>query len=59
MTAHRSGPPAARVRPRVAPRDPARRHGGWTPWLYLAPALAVLGALLSTASGRRSASSCC
>lgn len=24
----------------------ARRGGGWTPWLYLAPALAVLGGLL-------------
>ncbi|MEU3714243.1 carbohydrate ABC transporter permease [Streptomyces catenulae] len=46
MTALRSGPRTARLRPRAAPRDPARRHGGWTPWLYLAPALAVLGALL-------------
>ncbi|MGP3983299.1 carbohydrate ABC transporter permease [Streptomyces sp. KR80] len=24
----------------------ARRHDGWTPWLYLAPALVVLGGLL-------------
>ncbi|MGK5501457.1 carbohydrate ABC transporter permease, partial [Streptomyces sp. URMC 125] len=30
-----------------APRRSAGRTGGWTPWLYLAPALAVLGGLLA------------
>nr|WP_053727260.1 sugar ABC transporter permease [Streptomyces sp. WM6378] len=29
-----------------APGRRSRRRAGWTPWLYLAPALAVLGALL-------------
>ncbi|MEV5881949.1 sugar ABC transporter permease [Streptomyces sp. NPDC052020] len=48
--------PAAAARParrrtpagrRPAPRAGASRgRGGWTPWLYLAPALAVLGGLL-------------
>lgn len=27
-------------------RGPSARRGGWTPWLYLAPALVLLGALL-------------
>ncbi|MFF9090621.1 carbohydrate ABC transporter permease [Streptomyces sp. NPDC014991] len=39
-----AGRPAA-----PAPVRPVRRprpHGGWTPWLYLAPALVVLGGLL-------------
>ncbi|WP_328413730.1 sugar ABC transporter permease [Streptomyces violaceus] len=35
--------PAAR---RPAPGGSALRSGGWTPWLYLAPALVVLGGLL-------------
>lgn len=49
-------PPAKRSAPATAARrapatTPSRRgaprpRGGWTPWLYLAPALAVLGALL-------------
>jgi N,N'-diacetylchitobiose transport system permease protein len=30
----------------IAPGDPARGRGGWTPWLYLAPALVVLAGLL-------------
>ncbi|WP_328315187.1 sugar ABC transporter permease [Streptomyces sp. NBC_00442] len=33
-------------RPRGGARGRALRGAGWTPWLYLAPALAVLGALL-------------
>lgn len=48
-TAARAGrpgkePPPGGRGPR-APRAPGRR-GGWTPWIYLAPALAVLAALL-------------
>ncbi|MFJ2404026.1 carbohydrate ABC transporter permease [Streptomyces xanthochromogenes] len=38
-------PVAAPVRGR-RPRPRSPRRAGWTPWLYLAPALAVLGALL-------------
>ncbi|MFF4169969.1 carbohydrate ABC transporter permease [Streptomyces sp. NPDC001744] len=38
-----AGPPAASPAPAV--RGP-RRPGAWTPWLYLLPALVVLGALL-------------
>ncbi|WP_031076376.1 carbohydrate ABC transporter permease [Streptomyces sp. NRRL S-118] len=44
-------PATAPARP-AAPRPPRTRRatgrgsGGWTPWLYLAPALAVLGGLL-------------
>ncbi|MFF8829847.1 carbohydrate ABC transporter permease [Streptomyces sp. NPDC015131] len=42
-TGRRTGPrPGRRTRPAGTPG----RHGRWTPWLYLAPALAVLGALL-------------
>ncbi|MFF9019387.1 carbohydrate ABC transporter permease [Streptomyces eurythermus] len=51
-----TAPPAKRSAPAAAARRdlataPSRRgaprpRGGWTPWLYLAPALAVLGALL-------------
>ncbi|MER7412320.1 MULTISPECIES: carbohydrate ABC transporter permease [Streptomyces] len=43
-------PPPAEPRPRPrtgAPRTgPRRLQGRWTPWLYLAPALVVLGGLL-------------
>ncbi|GHH28052.1 sugar transporter [Streptomyces rubradiris] len=45
----RSAPAApARRTPATTPsrRTGPRPRGGWTPWLYLAPALAVLGALL-------------
>ncbi|TXS55391.1 carbohydrate ABC transporter permease [Streptomyces sp. t39] len=38
--------PAARPAPRRGRPGPGRRHGAWTPWLYLAPALVVLAALL-------------
>ncbi|WP_051754015.1 carbohydrate ABC transporter permease [Streptomyces achromogenes] len=47
--AKRSAPAtAARRPPATTPsrRGAPRPRGGWTPWLYLAPALAVLGALL-------------
>lgn len=47
--AKRSAPAApARRTPMTTPsrRTGPRPRGGWTPWLYLAPALAVLGALL-------------
>ncbi|MFJ8587624.1 carbohydrate ABC transporter permease [Streptomyces sp. NPDC093595] len=48
--ADRTAPPPAPYRP-AAPRPRTRRpagrgSGGWTPWLYLAPALTVLGGLL-------------
>lgn len=57
MTQHSTAqhdPPLPRGRgpyPEPTPRRPARRglqvqRGGWTPWLYLAPALVVLAALL-------------
>ncbi|GAB1339421.1 sugar ABC transporter permease [Streptomyces sp. E-15] len=39
-TARRTAPPSG------TPRRGHRRNGGWTPWLYLAPALVVLGGLL-------------
>ncbi|MGX1567522.1 carbohydrate ABC transporter permease [Streptomyces sp. NPDC055506] len=39
----RSGRPGAR---RAAPGRAVGASGGWTPWLYLAPALVVLGGLL-------------
>jgi N,N'-diacetylchitobiose transport system permease protein len=42
--APRPGPKRSAPRPRGA--RAAARHGGWTPWLYLAPALVVLAGLL-------------
>ncbi|MFI8989499.1 carbohydrate ABC transporter permease [Streptomyces antimycoticus] len=50
---HARRAPAKGRRPRPGPVVPAggrarkgSRRGGWTPWLYLAPALVVLGGLL-------------
>ncbi|UNS97256.1 sugar ABC transporter permease [Streptomyces tubbatahanensis] len=41
------GPPRARpTRPARSGRPAGARRGGWTPWLYLAPALVVLAGLL-------------
>ena len=50
MTQHTTARPA-QVPARPVSRPPARRgpparYGGWTPWLYLAPALAVVAGLL-------------
>ncbi|NEE40107.1 sugar ABC transporter permease [Streptomyces sp. SID7982] len=41
-----AAPPAPQGGGAARPRRPASRHPGWTPWLYLAPALVVLAGLL-------------